>query len=548
MTRLFSVASTTLTGTTGNDILNAPGTLTAEVAGFQGNDTITLAKSDDLAYGGAGNDSITLSSSTTIANTVVGGSGNDSVFVATSVSTLDGSIGLNDGDDRFVNTGVQIIGGAVGGNSGLDTISLAGGIVNATVGGGSQADSLAFTAGTLSVAAVIGGGGKDTITLNGTQAFTTTTIQSGEGHDRINVSGASTWTNSIIAAGKGLDSIAVNSNVAATVAGGGQDDTIAFADNGVGSNSVIFGDGMSTSQTAGGADVIGNSSLIVTGNLSIYGSGGNDTIDFGNPNAAAKFFIDGGAEDDLIASTGTTLAAVATSSTIGGGDGADTIKFNQVSTGNILLGGAGADSIFVQTAFTTINGGSGADQITIGNTSVVTGVQDGVYTAVTVNGGSGADTINFTITNLGGASFATAGATAASAGLGTVVYESGDTVVIGNTSLSVSGAEWAGAGGQIEVASAISGLATQAAGILCAAGSISVFDAGDDLVIGIRMTTVGGTDSGFAFLTIENGGSLIKTTSTGQVNAGTSNFGFTVAANAGTAGSASSTGVKITFS
>ena len=40
-----SVTTTTLTGTTGNDILNAPGSVTTEVVGSSGNDTITLLPS-----------------------------------------------------------------------------------------------------------------------------------------------------------------------------------------------------------------------------------------------------------------------------------------------------------------------------------------------------------------------------------------------------------------------------------------------------------------------------------------------------------------------
>ena len=55
-----SVTTTTLTGTTGNDILNAPGSVTTEVVGSSGNDTITLALSGDAAKGGAGTDSITI--------------------------------------------------------------------------------------------------------------------------------------------------------------------------------------------------------------------------------------------------------------------------------------------------------------------------------------------------------------------------------------------------------------------------------------------------------------------------------------------------------
>ena len=54
------MATTTLAGTTANDILNAPGSVTTEVAGKAGNDTITLVKTGDIAMAGAGADSITI--------------------------------------------------------------------------------------------------------------------------------------------------------------------------------------------------------------------------------------------------------------------------------------------------------------------------------------------------------------------------------------------------------------------------------------------------------------------------------------------------------
>ena len=142
---------------------------------------------------------------------------------------------------------------------------------------------------------------------------------------------------------------------------------------------------------------------------------------------------------------------------------------------------------------------------------------------------------------------ATAKATGASASIGSVVYESGDTVILGATSLGVTAAEWAGNAGQIYVASGISGLATQAAGIMSATGSVSVFDAGDDLVVGLKVTTAAGSNSGMVFFNIVGGGSLVKVNTYGMTNKGTANFGFTIAADTGTAGSANSTGVAITF-
>ena len=79
------MATTTLTGTTGNDILNAPGSVTTLVAGYQGNDTITLVDAADEASAG-GNDSITLATGSVV-NTVSGGSGNDTIYALTGATT-----------------------------------------------------------------------------------------------------------------------------------------------------------------------------------------------------------------------------------------------------------------------------------------------------------------------------------------------------------------------------------------------------------------------------------------------------------------------------
>ena len=227
-----------------------------------------------------------------------------------------------------------------------------------------------------------------------------------------------------------------------------------------------------------------------------------------------------------------------------GGDGADTIRFAAVATGNVILGGAGNDSIYAATGLTTINGGDGADTIQFAGTSVFTG-NGGGFTGVTINGGAGADKIIFSVTQSTGAT-ANGAATGASAGLGSIVYQSGDILEFGTTSISVSGATWAGGGGQIAVRTGTSAMeiANQSA-----TGGISVFDTGDDLLIGFKLnTTAGNAGSGYSYITVIGGGSLIKTTSTGLVNAGTTNFGFTVAAASGTAGSANATGVQITFS
>ena len=67
------MATTTLAGNSGNNLLNAPGLDSTLVQGLAGNDTITLALVNDEAEGGAGNDTIGLTKTGTLVNVVDGG-------------------------------------------------------------------------------------------------------------------------------------------------------------------------------------------------------------------------------------------------------------------------------------------------------------------------------------------------------------------------------------------------------------------------------------------------------------------------------------------
>ena len=179
----FSSGTDNLTGTTGNDILNAPGSVTTLVAGLDGNDTITLVKGDDEAEGGAGNDSITLNAAS-INNTVDGGAGADTIYITTAATTFGGSYNMGDGAD-LVSMTANSNNVSVGGNKGSDTITFGGNIINALVGGGANADSIGFdTAVTNST--VFGGGGKDTINIRSHQLDHPIS----DGHDLITTTGA----------------------------------------------------------------------------------------------------------------------------------------------------------------------------------------------------------------------------------------------------------------------------------------------------------------------------------------------------------------------
>lgn len=538
------MATTTLTGTTGNDILNAPGSVTTLVAGLEGNDTITLQAAGDSSNAGSGDDTVTLAQAGVASVTVNAGSGNDTIALNTSVTTLNGSLAGNDGNDVITITAAQVVGGVIGGNAGSDTITLSNGVTNAFVGAGKDADRLVVSAGTFTNTTVVGGGGKDTLALDG-GTFNLTTIQAADGHDIINASQAVFGT-SFLNAGKGYDSINLGAQSTVTVSGGAGNDTVSFG--GVFAGGAIYGDGIgvTTGGDLNGADVIGNSAAQFgsTNAISIFGAGGNDTINFLSASTGVAFYADGGDGADVIGGTQSILTFSQT--TIGGGLGADTIKLAGIATGAQVLGGAGNDSItFVSPTGVkgSVNGGDGADTIT-----VLSGIGNTVAQSMTINGGAGADRINFAY-DVGIQPITNNAFTAATGYLGVVVYSAGDTVALSSTALSATQGNWLGGGGQINVMSSIANLASTFVGAggvsgisQFGEGGLSVFSDGTDTYFFVNDTTASTTLS-FAVL----GADLVTVTTFGSINNTTANFGFTVAAAAGTTGAANSTGVAITL-
>ena len=518
-----------------------PGSVTALVAGNAGDDTITLTRRDDEASGGAGADSIALANVSSVVNTVSGGAGNDSVFFNTASVSIGGSTNLNEGDDQFLNTSVQMVAVSNRGNQGADTLQFLAGAVNSLVGGGANADLIGLTAGTITSSTVLGGGGADTLSLNGA-TFSLSTVQSSDGHDILNASGVNV-TNSYIAAGKGLDSIVLGTGVAtSTVAGGGGADTIQI--NTTYGGGVIYGDGGTSTGSLNGADLIGGSAMEVGAATSVYGAGGADTIKFVS-SGAVVFYVDGGEGADLI---GDTASLAFSADTILGGAGADTISLGSLASagGSLVLGGADADVIKVvnNTNIGSINGGAGADSIVIGNTNASGTTEASAGSLFTVNGGAGADTIVFNNTADGLAQFTaiTGGIAGITSYNGVVVYEAGDVIQIDNTAISVSAANFGGAGGQIVVLSrlltAFGAVASQGE------GGVSVFSDGTDTAFFIN-TAATNVSTSIAYLI--KGADLVSTTSVGSVNNSTGNFGFTIAATTGTVDAAGAAGLSFTL-
>jgi len=501
------VATTTLTGTTGNNLLNAPGSVSTLVQGLQGNDTITLALVTDEAQAGQGNDSVAFTTSGVAANTISAGDGQDTVWLRgggqwAGIANLDSgndSIAIGSAGQLGIINGGQIYGGA-----GNDTIRLLNVATNATIGGGENSDVLSFSAGAFTNVAVNGGQQADSIFL-ANAASTFVTVQGGKGFDTITASSGvlGDYTQSSqLAGGQGNDSITLGNALFTSVAGGTGNDTIRGLGN-FGSG-VIFADslGTTTGEDGDGADLIAFTAAAITGGAaSIYAGGGADTISLSAGNVA----------------TGSNL--------ISGGDGSDSIRVGQTTVAfGSIFGGAGNDTIRIA--------GTASTQISAGQTVIST-----------IYGGAGTDLIIFSATASSLTQQAiSAGGTAYNAILSDV---SGDTLrlLTGTNFGTANGvsANWSFAGAPVVfVASStiFTGKSTAFSAGGSAQGSIGVFSDGTDSIIGIYG---GGAGSAFNFFRI-NGIDLTITTVVGQnVALAASNFRFTVAANTGG-------GMNITFS
>jgi hypothetical protein len=286
----------------------------------------------------------------------------------------------------------------------------------------------------------------------------------------------------MVGGGKGGDSISI-ANQLGTVVGGKLNDSITAL--GAFGGGVVYGDAMGetvggsgTGAAADGADIISFSAGTIASAFSVYGAGGNDVISFANTafGPGGDVVIDGGKNADRIGNS--TVLFTGSNSTIAGGAGHDTIKFNSLMSA-VVLGGAGNDSIFG--AANTAN-------------------------AASINGGAGNDTLN----NVG------SGAT-----LGTVVYESGDIIRFNNTTAPAAAANWLGDTQILVGANRAADYSTIA---MSQQGSIAVFSEGDDLVI--QITGIGVSMQ--AQVNVKGGSGLIKTTATGNVTYNSDNFGFTI--------------------
>lgn len=494
-----SVATTTLAGNSGNNILNAPGLESTLVQGFQGEDTITLSLVNDEAAAGQGNDTVYLTSTGTHKNIVSGGAGSDTIrFAAATVNSQ--SVAGGAGDDLIAIDGTGIVSELqIAGNEGNDTVTLAGTtIVNSYIGLGQGNDSVAFASSTSFAAGdLFGGKGKDTLAL-GNLTGASSTINGGNGADLI-TTGASTLTSAKIGAGKGTDSINIGTGViTGSIAGGGLADTITIGTGSQAKAITIFGDangvttkGTGTEGGADGADVIG-ATTAVAGAATVYGAGG-----------------------------------------------ADTIKVLSGTSAGILDGGNGSDSIYLAGAgaLQSVNGGAGTDNITVATAMAAKSA------IASVNGGSGNDTLTFA--GEADATFTTAaaaGSASSTTALNMAVYgaASGDVIKLTNTTMTNSTAgttNWLINGAATVFVYSAAGQLS--AGIGAGTGDIGVYSDGTNTIF-----SIGDNSNGVQKIYVD-GLDLVTTTVVGsEQTLNSSNFGFTLAQDNTT----SNYGVVITLS
>ena len=313
-------------GEAGNDLL-------AQFAlgdGGAGDDTLLGGSAGETLIGGDGQDRIEGAGG---ANRLFGGNGNDTITAETANDTIAG----DEGDDSLAGGGGRDL---ISGGTGADTI--VGGNSNDTLFGDDDNDSLAAAEGANSID---GGNGHDTITAGAAQDF----IQGGEGNDSIDGGAGS----DNVQGGAGDDTFVGRGDNAAFL---GSDGTDVVDYSGM--------DGMYVDPTAGyrlaGSpftfDVLRSIEVVI-------GSGPGDLINFATFADAATLRGGDGA-DTITGGTGNdSIEGGPGADRLSGGDGADTIASGNTNT--LVEGGVGDDLLISSGGNNTVVGGLGDDTIRV---------------------------------------------------------------------------------------------------------------------------------------------------------------------------------------
>jgi len=365
---------------TGGDNLSGDG-FDNQLDGLGGNDTLTGQGGIDTLFGGDGLD------------TLFGGGGNDTLDGGAGNDTLDGGAD-NDilfggaGDDSFI------------GGAGNDTffIGEAGDVVSGGAGNdrarvNNAAGVNLSLAGWTGVERVDGAGGNDTIDATG-QTGNVVLLTGGAGNDDLTAAGFSQTT---LQGGIGNDTL--NGGAASDILFGGAGADTMFGGAG---NDLFFVDDSGDSIDGGSGtdrvriDNLAGINLTVggwTGVNRIDGNSGNDTINAtGNSTGLIMFGRVG--NDSLTGGTGSDfLFGEAGSDTLTGGAGIDVLHGG--SGADTMFGGADDDTFFIDDAGDMADGGSGLDRARITNGVVGIDINVSGWTSIErFNASVGNDTIN----------------------------------------------------------------------------------------------------------------------------------------------------------
>ncbi len=382
------IDSFTLNGSTGNDLLAAPGSAGNTINGLDGDDTISGGTGNDALNGGAGNDTFVYNNQSRVgqgsSDAIDAGTGaNDRILFAITTGTAeDFSVATIAGIDRFefgggdttiqtarlsaaqllaiVNVagdaGDDVIQVTSGGTVNLSTLNVTNFTSNELVGVTlRQADRIEFNGGTSGADVFTGSNASDLMTTSGGSDV----LSSGNGNDKIVVANAAHLATAQINLGAGTFDIL-------ELQGSG---TFALNNNHIGFEKLSF--------TGGAKTVTMGSSHFGSGKVNfVTSTGGTSLIVAGNSNLSGVTFGSWGGTDS-ITQNGTTA-----DNTIVGSSRNDTI--NGDLGNDTLTGGLGVD---------VLNGGGGNDRFLLGNRNdTLTSVNAG-QSGDQFNGGSETDTI-----------------------------------------------------------------------------------------------------------------------------------------------------------
>ncbi len=394
-----------VSGGDGNDLLTT-GLGQDTLLGGDGNDTLMNSAGDDSLVGGAGDDSIVASEGN---DTLEGNAGNDTLIGGADNDRLSGGTGddsMDGGDDAdtFILEDSfgddTIIGGEDGNDSDtIDASSLSDGVTVAF--SGSEAGTFTQAGDTATFSQIE----QFTLTdfddiLTGSSGLVAITVDGGDGNDTIRGG----WGNDSLLGGTGDDLILGGSSSDWLEGGDGNDSLISNSGN----DTMYGGAGDDYFQSGSGSNVAygeaGNDRFNIGDNETLFGGNDADSFEaiFGM-GSASVVGGEGGIDSDTIDLSGSSGSVTVSYTGDEAGsvtDGSDTLTFSQIE--NIFLTAfddsldGSADSlgmnIFADGGDDTISGGSGGDTIEggTGDDAISGGAGNDIFTYAA---GDGHDTI-----------------------------------------------------------------------------------------------------------------------------------------------------------